>query len=99
MFDMSKFYIEDEDWRRAIVKVKWLWSTLANYHEVEQILTITTLIIKAVAHEMKSLDKEDQKLCIEETWKTIKEELPEMANEIGLELAKRVKEALKQGAK
>lgn len=60
MFDMSKFYIEDEDWRRAIVKVKWLWSTLANYHEVEQILTITTLIIKAVAHEMSVIDERNQ---------------------------------------
>lgn len=78
MFDMNKFYIEDEDQRRTIVNVKWLWDTLANYHEVEQILTITTLVIKSVAHEMKSLDEDNRKLCIEKIREILEIELPEL---------------------
>lgn len=78
MFDMSKFYIEDEDQRRTIVNAKWLWSTLAKYHEVEQILTITTLIIKSVAHEMKNLDEDNRKLCIEKIREILEKELPEL---------------------
>lgn len=79
-FDINNFYIDDEDYRKAIVNIKWAWSSLSDYHEAEQILAIMTLATKSVAHEMKKLDDADRKLCVEKIREILEIELPETIN-------------------